>query len=185
MVSFTGSTRAGILVAKAAADTVKRVAQELGGKSPNIILDDADLESAVTSGVLQCFSNTGQSCNSPTRMLVPANKMDEAAAIARYMETSEDLFLDWFVRWIDDKLALVDGPEEHCIFLEDGKCTVYPVRPKQCRTYPFWPEILISKDKWNNEVMRCEGINQGDVVDTEHVEQQKQLTVNAEIIIND
>ena len=83
MVSFTGSTRAGILVAKAAADTVKRVAQELGGKSPNIILDDADLEKAVTEGVLNCYSNTGQSCNAPTRMLVPAAKMREAGEIAK------------------------------------------------------------------------------------------------------
>ncbi len=82
MVSFTGSTRAGVLVAKAAADTVKRVAQELGGKSANIILDDADLEAAVTYGVRNCFSNTGQSCNAPTRMLVPRDKMAEAAKIA-------------------------------------------------------------------------------------------------------
>ncbi|MDH3589159.1 MAG: aldehyde dehydrogenase family protein [Gammaproteobacteria bacterium] len=82
MVSFTGSTRAGILVAKAAADTVKRVAQELGGKSPNIILDDADLEKAVTYGVKECFSNTGQSCNAPSRMLVPRNRMSEAAETA-------------------------------------------------------------------------------------------------------
>lgn len=82
MVSFTGSTRAGILVAKAAADTVKRVTQELGGKSANIILDDADLQEAVSSGVLNCFSNSGQSCDSPTRMLVPKAKHDEAVAIA-------------------------------------------------------------------------------------------------------
>src|SRR3954467_7519413 len=70
MVSFTGSTRAGILVAKAAADTVKRVAQELGGKSANIILPDADLDNAVPAGVLRSFTNTGQSCQAPTRMLV-------------------------------------------------------------------------------------------------------------------
>ena len=76
MVSFTGSTRAGILVAKAAANTVKRVAQELGGKSANIILDDADLEKAVSNGVIDCFSNSGQSCNAPTRMLVPKNNHD-------------------------------------------------------------------------------------------------------------
>lgn len=83
MVSFTGSTRAGILVAKAAADTVKRVAQELGGKSANILLDDADLEDAVTRGVLHCFNNTGQSCNAPTRMLVPAHLMSEAITYAQ------------------------------------------------------------------------------------------------------
>jgi aldehyde dehydrogenase (NAD+) len=83
MVSFTGSTRAGIIVAKAAADTVKRVAQELGGKSANIILPDADFEMAVTKGVRGCFSNTGQSCDAPTRMLVPRDRHDEALAIAK------------------------------------------------------------------------------------------------------
>jgi aldehyde dehydrogenase (NAD+) len=83
MVSFTGSTRAGIEVARAAAPTVKRVTQELGGKSPNVLLDDADLERAVTGGMLTCARNAGQSCNAPTRMLVPAARHDEAVAIAR------------------------------------------------------------------------------------------------------
>jgi aldehyde dehydrogenase (NAD+) len=83
MVSFTGSTRAGIIVAKTAADTVKRVAQELGGKSPNIILPDADLELAVRKGVEACFGNSGQSCDAPTRMLVPRAQHAAALAIAR------------------------------------------------------------------------------------------------------
>jgi aldehyde dehydrogenase (NAD+) len=83
MVSFTGSTRAGIIVAKTAAATVKRVAQELGGKSPNIILPDADLELAVRKGVEGCFANSGQSCDAPTRMLVPRALHDHALAIAR------------------------------------------------------------------------------------------------------
>jgi aldehyde dehydrogenase (NAD+) len=83
MVSFTGSTRAGIEVARNAAPTVKRVHQELGGKSPNIILEDANLKAAVTGGVRSVMSNSGQSCNAPTRMLVPAGKMQEAIAIAR------------------------------------------------------------------------------------------------------
>ncbi|MBM6582300.1 aldehyde dehydrogenase family protein [Microvirga sp. BT689] len=83
MVSFTGSTRAGILVAKAAADTVKRVHQELGGKSPNILLDDADFDVAVTHGARACFANSGQSCNAPTRLLVPADRQEEVIAIAR------------------------------------------------------------------------------------------------------
>jgi len=83
MVSFTGSTRAGVEVAKAAAATVKRVAQELGGKSPNIILDDADFKSAVGGGVRSVMNNSGQSCNAPTRMLVPSKRMDEAIAIAK------------------------------------------------------------------------------------------------------
>ncbi len=82
MMSFTGSTRAGILVAQNAAPTVKRVTQELGGKSPNIILDDADLEAAVTRGVMHMYGNTGQSCNAPSRMLVPAAKLEQAEAIA-------------------------------------------------------------------------------------------------------
>ena len=88
MMSFTGSTRAGSLVAQNAAPTVKRVTQELGGKSPNIILDDADLEAAVTRGVLHMYNNTGQSCNAPSRMLVPRAKLAEAEAIAaRVTET--------------------------------------------------------------------------------------------------
>ncbi len=88
MVSFTGSTRAGCLVAQNAAPTVKRVTQELGGKSPNIILDDADLEAAVTRGVLHMYQNTGQSCNAPSRMLVPAARLEEAEAIAARVSAS-------------------------------------------------------------------------------------------------
>ena len=83
MVSFTGSTRAGIDVVQKAAPTVKRVTQELGGKSPNVILEDADLAKAIAGGTAHCFNNTGQSCNAPTRMLVPLAKMKEAAAIAK------------------------------------------------------------------------------------------------------
>jgi acyl-CoA reductase-like NAD-dependent aldehyde dehydrogenase len=82
MVSFTGSTRAGILVDKAAADTVKKVALELGGKSPNIILDGAPLEQAVAHGVLVMMNNTGQSCNAPSRMLVPRKRLAQVEAIA-------------------------------------------------------------------------------------------------------
>lgn len=83
MVSFTGSTRAGVLVAQAAAPTVKRVAQELGGKSPNIVLPDADLQKAVAGGVMQMMTNTGQSCNAPSRMFVQRDQKDEAMAIAK------------------------------------------------------------------------------------------------------
>ncbi|NWG54077.1 MAG: aldehyde dehydrogenase family protein [Hydrogenophilaceae bacterium] len=82
MMSFTGSTRAGVLVAKAAADTVKRVSQELGGKSANIVLEDADLQKAVSSGMIQMVTNSGQSCNAPSRMLVPRKLHDQAAEIA-------------------------------------------------------------------------------------------------------
>lgn len=83
MLSFTGSTRAGVLVAKSAADTVKRVAQELGGKSANILLDDVNLQDAVTRGVAACFTNSGQSCSIPTRMLIPRALMGDAVQIAK------------------------------------------------------------------------------------------------------
>jgi aldehyde dehydrogenase (NAD+) len=83
MVSFTGSTAAGVRVAKLAADTVKRVAQELGGKSANIILADADLKAAVTAGVHACYTNAGQNCQSPTRMLIPRAQRDAAFEAAR------------------------------------------------------------------------------------------------------
>ena len=83
MVSFTGSTRAGVEVARLAATTVKRVTQELGGKSPNIILDDAGFADSVRAGVAGMMPNSGQSCNAPSRMLVPNSRMDEAVAVAR------------------------------------------------------------------------------------------------------
>jgi len=83
MISITGSTRAGILVAQAAAVTAKRVTQELGGKSPNILLPDADFERAVPLGVAACFRNVGQSCSAPTRMIVPVERLPEVEALAR------------------------------------------------------------------------------------------------------
>ena len=83
LVSFTGSTPAGIQVARNAALTVKRVHQELGGKSPNILLPSADFPSAVAAGVAQMMLNSGQSCNAPSRMLVPFTRMDEVANLAR------------------------------------------------------------------------------------------------------
>lgn len=82
MVSFTGSTRAGVLVAKAAADTVKRVSLELGGKTANILLSDADFAAAVSHGVSTCFGNSGQTCNAPTRMLVPRERQAEVIELA-------------------------------------------------------------------------------------------------------
>jgi aldehyde dehydrogenase (NAD+) len=83
MMSFTGSTRAGILIAQAAAPTVKRIAQELGGKSANILLSDVDFQAAVARGVVEVMGNSGQSCDAPTRMFVPANRHDDAKAIAK------------------------------------------------------------------------------------------------------
>jgi aldehyde dehydrogenase (NAD+) len=83
MVSFTGSTRAGIDIARNAAPTVKRVTQELGGKSPNVVLDDADLAANVVKGVISMMGNSGQTCSAPSRMLVPGERMEEAIAAAR------------------------------------------------------------------------------------------------------
>ena len=82
MVSLTGSTRAGVSVSKVGADTIKRVALELGGKSANIILEDADIDASVASGVESCFYNTGQSCDAPTRMLVPEKYHQRAVEVA-------------------------------------------------------------------------------------------------------
>jgi aldehyde dehydrogenase (NAD+) len=92
MMSFTGSTRGGIAVAKAAADTVKRVGQELGGKSANIILIDTDIEKAVKDGVHYMMGNSGQSCNAPTRMLVPKSKLDVAIEAAK--QAAESIAVD-------------------------------------------------------------------------------------------
>ncbi len=89
MVSFTGSTRAGTEVARVAAATVKRVHQELGGKSPNILLDDADFEVAVRASVSHVFENAGQSCNAPTRMLVPAGRLAQVETLARETAAAE------------------------------------------------------------------------------------------------
>ena len=89
MMSFTGSTRGGVAVAKGSAETVKRVSQELGGKSANIVLNDAALEKSVRDGVLACMENTGQSCNAPTRMLVPKERHQEVIEIAK--EASESI----------------------------------------------------------------------------------------------
>ena len=107
MISFTGSTRAGIDIQKSAADNIKRVSLELGGKSPNIILEDVDLENAVTMGIKQCFLNTGQSCSSPTRMLLPEHMLDEATkyaiAAANNMSTGDPLDEDIYLGPISNK----------------------------------------------------------------------------------
>lgn len=91
MVSITGSTRAGIEVARNAAPTVKRVHQELGGKSPNVLLEDANFEKAVNTGVRFIMLNSGQTCSAPSRMLVPTSRAEEAVAIAK--ATAESLMV--------------------------------------------------------------------------------------------
>lgn len=93
MVSFTGSTRAGVEISKAAAPTVKRVTLELGGKSPNVLLDDCDFEEAVKRGLRHCFQNTGQSCNAPTRMLIPESHYETAMEIAKEVAEATEVGL--------------------------------------------------------------------------------------------
>jgi betaine-aldehyde dehydrogenase len=146
MVSFTGSTRAGRRVSELAAQTIKRVAVELGGKSANVILEDADFQKAVRSGVGNAYLNSGQTCSAQTRMLVPKNRMDEAADIAK--ETAErftvgDPFADtsklgpliskaqqervrgYIAKGIEEGATLVTGGAEQ----PDGCDTGYFVKP--------------------------------------------------------
>ena len=145
MVSFTGSTAAGIDVAKRAADNVKRVHQELGGKSPNVILDDADLAKAVTENIYRLMLNSGQSCHAPTRMLVPFSKMETAKNIAKQVIASitfgdpqTDVYMGPVVserQWnriqsliqkgIDEGATLLTGGTGH----PDGLETGYYVKP--------------------------------------------------------
>lgn len=120
----------------------------------------------------------------------------EIENIILFMNIEAEIFRnDYLIKLVDhgygirmkqSLIAKAVGKKGHCMLLnEDGKCSVYHVRPIQCRTYPFWPEILISEEKWNSEVNRCEGINRGDIVDIEHIENQKELSTAADIIIND
>jgi aldehyde dehydrogenase (NAD+) len=146
MVSFTGSTRAGRRVSELAAQTVKRVALELGGKSANIILDDADLEKAVRGGVSNCYFNSGQTCSAHTRMLVPRERHDEAVRIAReaaesftvgdpsegkaklgplVSEVQRDRVRNYIKKGIDEGATLVTGGADAPEGLDKG----YFVRP--------------------------------------------------------
>ena len=94
---------------------------------------------------------------------------DEAAAIAQFLEAPLDLFMEWFIKPVEDQISLVDGDEEHCVFLEQGICSIYPVRPKQCRTYPFWPENLKTKAHWNLTKKMCPGIGKGPAISTDEI----------------
>ena len=130
MVSFTGSTAAGIEVAKRAADNVKRVHQELGGKSPNVILDDADLAKAVTENIYRLMLNSGQGCAAPTRMLVPFSKMETAKNIAKqviasitYGDPQTDVYMGPVVserQWNRIQFMIRKGVEEGATLLTGG-----------------------------------------------------------------
>jgi len=146
MVSFTGSTRAGVAVATAAAPTVKRVTQELGGKSANIILDDADLANAVKEGVQACFRNSGQSCNAPTRMLVPRSKMAEAVKAA---EQAADAGAQ---EWIEDDVAARRAMLDRVCHQRNGLCPRTQFRGSWHRVHTTpW----LAKSRIRPEVPRC------------------------------
>ncbi|MGD9893513.1 MAG: aldehyde dehydrogenase family protein, partial [Dehalococcoidia bacterium] len=146
MISFTGSTRAGRRVSELASQTVKRVALELGGKSPNIILDDADLEKAVADGVGKCYLNSGQTCSALTRMIVPRSRLAEAEQVAKRVaetftpgdpfaegtrlgplvsETQRERVRAYIRKGIEEGATLVTGGAES----PDGLDTGYYVRP--------------------------------------------------------
>jgi aldehyde dehydrogenase (NAD+) len=145
MVSFTGSTAAGIDVARRAADNVKRVHQELGGKSPNVVLDDADLAKAVTENIYRLMLNSGQTCHAPTRLLVPADKMEAAKAIAKqaaesitYGDPKSDVYMGPVVserQWRRIQALIKKGIEEGATLVTggegrpDGLDTGYYVKP--------------------------------------------------------
>lgn len=85
----------------------------------------------------------------------------EASGIAAYLKMKEDEFLNHFTRIVDDKLAFEDGENDACVFLENGCCLIYDYRPEQCRTYPFWPQNMKSKARWELTKEECPGIGKG------------------------
>ena len=95
---------------------------------------------------------------------------DEAEKIAEYLETDIDELYKWFIKKVENKLFLIDGEDERCIFIEDNRCLIYPVRPQQCRDYPFWPEIISSKERWKKEKSVCPGIGKGKTYSAEAIE---------------
>jgi len=115
----------------------------------------------------ECPSDCSNCCQLSGGFVFLTN--EEATAISAYLEAPKELFLEWFTRDVDGNLALVDGEDEHCVFLEEGKCSIYPVRPKQCRTYPFWPENMKTKAHWNLTKKMCPGIGKGQILSSEEI----------------
>lgn len=94
---------------------------------------------------------------------------NEAAAIARHLETGNDEFREWFTRSVEGQLCLVDGQGDNCVFLEEDQCLIYEVRPAQCRSYPFWPECIRDEESWHKTQMACPGIGKGGVISREEI----------------
>jgi len=148
----------------------------------------------ITTPIRFKCTQCSQCCYGGKYAYVRAND-DEIKAIVDYLQIDKNQFTEkYLIKLVDhgygikmktSQTARLTGKKGHCMLLNNkGKCSVYPVRPIQCRTYPFWPEILSSEQYWNDEVTRCEGINQGEVIDVDYIEQQKALSFAAEVIIN-
>ncbi|MCB9934400.1 MAG: YkgJ family cysteine cluster protein [Planctomycetes bacterium] len=97
---------------------------------------------------------------------------DEMQAIADFLGLEFDTFTRKYVRQVDYAFSLTEKPNNDCIFLKDGGCSVYPVRPTQCRTYPFWPNILRAPETWAKEAQQCPGIGADTLVDADEIENQ-------------
>ena len=94
---------------------------------------------------------------------------EEALTAARYLEMDGDEFLLHFTRKFDRRYVLTNGENDHCVFLENGQCLIYPVRPLQCRAYPFWPENLTSRESWERTKQECPGIGHGRLITNEEI----------------
>jgi len=94
---------------------------------------------------------------------------EEALAAAGFLNMEADEFLLHFTREFDHRRILANGGDDHCVFLEDGKCLIYPVRPAQCRTYPFWPENLRNRDTWRQTQDECPGLGRGKRITKEEI----------------
>jgi Fe-S-cluster containining protein len=104
---------------------------------------------------------------------------DEMTAIADHLRMPFDQFTRKYVRQVDLAYSLVEKPNKDCVFLEGGKCSVYAVRPTQCRTYPFWPTIVRAPQTWAKEAQQCPGIGTGAVIDADEVDRQRDLDIEA------
>jgi Fe-S-cluster containining protein len=115
----------------------------------------------------QCLENCINCCNMSCGYVLLTSAECKAAAI--FLETDTANFITWFTRTIDDHICLKDGIDELCIFLVDNLCMIYPVRPAQCRTYPFWPENIRTAADWEYTKTICPGIGLGRKIDSQTI----------------